>query len=340
MRLEVLMENKISEKFVLKNEGSLVMNIPRLAIVIPCYNEEEVLDETIKRLSEVLDNLIQKKKIANTSYILFVDDGSQDATWELIEGYSRASQFVKGLKLSRNQGHQNALIAGMEYVADKCDCLISIDADLQDDVGAVVEMIDKLYQGSEIVYGVRSARNSDTTSKRITAELFYKLMKYLGVDIVFNHADYRLLSSRAIKCLLSFDERNLFIRGMIPLIGLKADVVYYERNERFAGESKYPFKKMLSFAVDGITSFSVAPLRLITLIGFLVFVGSLVMGALVLYTVLFTDKAVHGWASTVLPIYFIGGIQLLALGVIGEYIGKIYKETKRRPRYFIEKECF
>jgi glycosyltransferase involved in cell wall biosynthesis len=310
-----------------------------VAIVVPCYNEEDVLDETSARLLGILAQLIGSEKIKSNSYILFVDDGSRDKTWHVIESLSEENPFVKGLKLSRNQGHQNALLAGMENVLNKCDCLISIDADLQDDVQAIKTMIAHFHEGSEVVYGVRSKRDTDTFVKKYTAESFYKISKLFGVDIVFNHADYRLLSNRAAEFLMSFSEKNLFIRGMVPLIGLQTSTVFYERNERFAGESKYPFKKMLSFAIDGITSFSITPLRVITFAGFLIFLFSLLMGGMALYTVLFTDKAVQGWASTVLPIYFIGGIQLLALGIMGEYIGKIYKETKHRPRYFVEKEC-
>jgi glycosyltransferase involved in cell wall biosynthesis len=316
----------------------IVIENVKMSIVCPCYNEEEVLPETVRRLLGVIDELVLRGKISKESFVLFVDDGSKDNTWELVESFSKNNMQIKGLKLSRNQGHQNALMAGMEYVVDKCDCLISIDADLQDDVQAIFSMIDKFEGGNEIVYGVRSKRQTDNFFKKFTAEGFYKLMKTLGVDIVFNHADYRLMSQKAVKFFLEFGERNLFIRGIVPLVGLKSDVVYYERNERFAGESKYPIKKMLSFALDGITSFSVTPLRLISILGFLIFLGSIVMSIYIFVIVFFTSKAIPGWASTVLPIYFIGGVQLLSLGVIGEYVGKIYKETKKRPRYFIDKE--
>lgn len=313
------------------------MNLPTLAIVVPCYNEEAVLPETIKRLTSTLLHLVDSKKIAENSYALFVDDGSIDNTWGIIEASSRSNQFVKGIKLSRNQGHQNALAAGMEYVSDKCDCMVSIDADLQDDVSAIDDMVVKFLEGYEIVYGVKVNRDKDSWFKKFSAEAFYRLMRLFGANVVFNHADCRLMSKKALSYFLKFSESNLFIRGIIPLLGFKSCSVYYERKERLAGESKYPLKKMLSFAWDGITSFSIVPLRFITFVGFLVFMFSLVMGGIVLYTALFTKKAIQGWASTVLPIYFIGGIQLLALGIIGEYIGKIYKETKRRPRYFIEK---
>lgn len=323
-------------KLVLVNRGLKMKKLPILSIIVPCYNEEEVLPETIKRLSLVLNELKEKNKIHKSSFLLFIDDGSKDRTWEIIKTQSKNNNFVKGLKLSRNQGHQNALVAGMEYVIDKCDCLISIDADLQQDENSLEYFLDKFLNGAEVVLGIRKDRKGDSFFKKLTALGFYRLMLAMGANVVKNHADYRLLSNRANKSLLKFQEVNLFLRGLVTLIGFKTDYVYFEVKERFAGESKYPFKKMLSFAMDGITSFSVVPLRLITLIGFLVFMVSLVMGLVVLYTALFTDRAVHGWASTVLPIYFIGGIQLLSLGIIGEYIGKIYKETKRRPRYFIE----
>lgn len=314
-------------------------NLKTLAIVVPCFNEEAVLNETIIRLSSVRNDLISKSKISDQSFMLFVDDGSKDKTWSIIEDTSKMNRFVRGVKLSKNQGHQNALLAGMESVVDKCDCMISLDADLQDDVNAIFFMIDEFLNGKEIVYGVRAKRDSDTFLKKITAESFYKLMKVFGVDIVFNHADYRLMSNRALQFFLEFSERNLFIRGMVPLIGLQNSVVYYERHERLAGESKYPLKKMLLFAIDGITSFSIIPLRLISILGFLIFFFSIiVMSIYVLGAWLFTDKVVPGWVSTLLPIYLIGGIQLLSIGVVGEYIGKIYKETKKRPRYFVEKE--
>ncbi len=308
-----------------------------LAIVVPCYNEEEVLPETVKRLLAIMKKLINANKISNESFILFVDDGSKDMTWNIIENLAKQNSQIKGLKLSRNFGHQNALLAGMEYVFDKCDCLITIDADLQQDENAIEEFIQKYMDGSEIVLGVRNDRKSDSVFKKLTALIFYELMLKMGVNITKNHADYRLIGKRAIKALLEFKEVNLFLRGLVPLIGFKTDYVFFDVKERIAGSSKYTFRKMLAFALDGISSFSVVPLRLITFIGFLIFVGSLIMGVIVLYTALFTNKAVQGWASTVLPIYFISGIQLLSLGIIGEYIGKIYIETKRRPRYFIEK---
>ena len=300
------------------------MKIPKLALVLPAYNEEEVLPETISRLTIVLDDLILKNEITDDSFMVFVDDGSKDKTWILIEGLSKVNKFVKGLKLSKNQGHQNALLAGMEYVTDKCDCMISLDADLQQDENSIQNFLEKYLEGSEVVLGIRNDRKSDGLFKKITALGFYKLMNVMGVNVVKNHADYRLLSSRANKSLMQFEEVNLFLRGMVPLVGFKIDYVYFDVKDRFAGESKYTLSKMLGFAIDGITSFSITPLRIITVIGFLVFLLSVIMGLYVFSAYLFTNDAVPGWASTVLPIYFIGGVQILSLGVIGEYIGKIY----------------
>jgi len=308
----------------------------QLSIVVPCYNEEEVLNESSKQLLAILERLVQKKEIDESSSIYFVDDGSKDKTWEIISKLSEDNPQIKGIKLSRNKGHQNALIAGL-YSA-KGDALVSIDADLQDDVSVIEQMVLKFKEGSDVVYGVRSRRDNDTWFKRFSAEGFYKLMALMGVDIIFNHADYRLMSRRVVEHLKSYEEVNLFLRAMVPLIGFKSDVVEYERSERFAGESKYPLRKMLSFAWDGITSFSVTPLRLISLIGATIFVISLFISIWALGVKLFGSSAVPGWASTVLPIYFIGGIQLLSLGVIGEYVGKIYSETKKRPKFIIEKE--
>jgi len=313
------------------------VKIPKLALVLPAYNEEEVLPETISRLTIVLDDLILKNQITDDSFMVFVDDGSKDRTWSLIEELSEVNTFVKGLKLSKNQGHQNALMAGMEYVADKCDCMISLDADLQQDENSIQKFLEKYQEGSEVVLGIRNDRKTDGSFKKITALGFYKVMKVMGVNVVKNHADYRLLSNRANKSLMQFEEVNLFLRGMVLLVGFKTGYVYFDVKDRFTGESKYTLSKMLGFAIDGITSFSVTPLRIISVIGFLVFFLSVVMGLYVFGTYLFTNDAVPGWASTVLPIYFIGGMQILSLGVIGEYIGKIYKETKKRPRYFVEK---
>ena len=307
--------------------------VPKLAVIVPCYNEEQVLYETTKRLSVVLEDLISKNKIKKDSFILYIDDGSGDNTWNIVKYVGRQYSLVKGIRLSKNQGHQNALLAGMEYVEHKCDCLISIDADLQQDEKSMIHFTDSYVNGCDVVLGIRNDRMCDSFFKRATALGFYKLMNLMGVDIIKNHADYRLLSSKAIRMLLSFKEVNLFLRGLVLLIGLKTEYIYFDVKDRYAGKSKYTLKKM--FAWDGITSFSVVPLRLITLIGFIVFFVSLIMGGSVLYSVI-ANKTVQGWASTVLPIYFMGGIQLMCLGVIGEYIGKIYKETKRRPRYFIE----
>ncbi len=313
--------------------------LPTLAIVIPCYNEEEVLPETVKRLGELYTRLVNTHKILGKSYIVFVDDGSQDATWEMISSYADTYPFIKGIKLSKNEGHQHALLAGMAYAhRTHTDCMVSLDADLQQDPDAVEVMVEKYREGYEVVLGIREDRESDSFFKKMTAEGYYTLMHFMGVDIEFNHADYRLMSYKALSFFLQFKERNLFIRGMIKLIGLKTTKVYFKTTERFAGESKYTLKKMLSFAWSGITSFSLFPLKLITITGFIIFLGSIVLSLDVLYTVYFTNEAVPGWASTVLPLYFIGGIQLLALGVIGEYIGKIYAETKGRPHYFIEEE--
>lgn len=307
----------------------------RLGIVVPCYNEEEVLPETHRRLAALLDRLQAAGAITADSGVYFVDDGSRDRTWALIEQLGAADARVHGIKLSRNRGHQIALLAGLH--AAEGDVLISIDADLQDDVDVMEAMLAKHHDGADIVYGVRQSRGTDTVFKRLTAVGFYRLMALCGVDVVFNHADYRLMSRRAIEALREFGEVNLFLRGIIPLIGFRTDTAYYDRAERFAGESKYPLRKMLAFAVDGITSFSVVPLRLITLLGFVVSLLSFVMVLWVLYSRVIAGTAVPGWASSVVPIYFLGGIQLVGIGVLGEYIGKIYMESKRRPRFFIEK---
>ncbi|WP_039764817.1 MULTISPECIES: glycosyltransferase family 2 protein [unclassified Caldicellulosiruptor] len=306
----------------------------RVYFVIPCFNEEEMLPFTIQKMGEKLQGLIEKGLISDKSKVVFVDDGSRDRTWDLIKAAAEDKRFL-GVKLSRNCGHQNALMAGMSYAVKFADCIITLDADLQDDINVIDEFIQKYKEGYEIVYGVRSSRKTDTFFKRFTAEGFYKLMKAFGVEIVFNHADYRLMSKRAVQYLLQFEERNLFLRGMIPLIGLKSTVVYYERLERVAGKTKYPLRKMLSFAFEGITSFSVKPIKYITTAGFLMFLLSLVI---LIYAIVqkLRGQAVTGWTSLTISIWFIGGLQLVALGLIGEYIGKIYKEVKRRPLYFIE----
>lgn len=306
-----------------------------IGVIVPCYNEEAVLGETAARLTALLDQLIKKEKISKMSKIWFIDDGSNDRTWHIIERLSASNGYISGIKLSRNVGHQNALLAGLSTVDG--DAIASVDADLQDDIVCIEKMIDEWRGGAEIVYGVRKKRSTDTVFKRLTALTFYQLMRWMGVEIVFNHADFRLMSRRAIECLKEFREINLFIRGIVPLIGFKSSVVYYERNKRFAGESKYPLKKMLAFALDGITSFSVVPLRMITFIGFIVFTVSTLMSGWVIIIKWFGERAVPGWASTVLPMYFIGGIQILCIGIIGEYLGKIYTEVKNRPRYIIEK---
>jgi len=307
----------------------------RLDIVVPCFNEKEVLPETCSRLVALLQRLIESHKISPGSKICFIDDGSTDETWKLIEQLSAENPLVSGVKLSRNRGHQNALIAGLFTVTG--DVVVSIDADLQDDIDSIELMIDKFNSGVDIVYGVRGERPTDSVFKRTTAKLFYKLMAILGTELVFNHADYRLMSRRAIESLKQYPEVNLFLRGIVPLLGFKSDVVTYTRSERFAGESKYPLKKMLVFAIEGITSFSIVPLRLITLLGFLVFTGSMLVAAWVLWAKFFTDGTIPGWASIVLPMSFLGGVQILCTGILGEYLGKVYAETKSRPRFFIDK---
>ena len=307
----------------------------KLNIVVPCYNEEAVLQETTKQLSLMVDTLIEKGKISDCN-IVYVDDGSHDTTWSLIEQLQTENKYVHGLKLAHNVGHQNALWAGLEYSADKCDAVVSIDADLQDDVSVIEQMIDEYKNGCDVVFGVRKERKTDTIFKRSTAIAFYKLMQKMGVDIVYNHADFRLTSQRATQELMLYPERNMFVRGMVKLLGYKTTEVYYDRKERFAGESKYPLKKMINFALDGITSFSVQPLRVITSFGFIVMVLSIVAALYALISYI-CGSVVAGWTSMLISLWFIGGTILLSLGVIGEYIGKIYKETKRRPRYHIEK---
>lgn len=307
-----------------------------LYIVVPCYKEEAVLPETAKRLKAKMEALMAQEKISPDSRVMFVNDGSKDRTWEIIaQLHEQNPMLFSGVNLSRNRGHQNALLAGLMTAVNFADMVISMDADLQDDVNAVDAMVEAYHHGYDIVYGVRSARKTDTFFKRFTAESFYKLMKALGVDIVFNHADYRLMSRRALQGLSEFEEVNLFLRGIVPQIGYPWTTVEYERAERFAGESKYPLKKMLAFAFDGITSFSVKPMRLILVLGAIVFLVSIAMllWALIAHLV---GNSVSGWTSLMGSLWLIGGIQLLSLGVIGEYIGKIYSETKKRPRFIIE----
>lgn len=313
------------------------MNTERLAIVVPCYNEEEVLKETTRQLSDVLVRMEKEGKIGEGK-IVYVDDGSKDATWAVIEQLSQSYSCVAGVKLAHNVGHQQALWAGLELaLAEKYDAAVSIDADLQDDVNAIAEMVDYHNQGIDVVFGVRKERKTDTFFKRHSAQLFYKLMRTMGGEIVYNHADFRLMSNRTLAALLSYPERNLFLRGMVCLLGYTTAFVYYDRKERFAGESKYPFTKMLNFALDGITSFSVKPLRLITTSGLLFMLISFIA---ILYAVseFIIGDVIRGWTSLLISVWFIGGAILTAIGIIGEYIGKIYKEVKRRPRYLIEKE--
>lgn len=311
-----------------------VAAVPALSIVVPCFNEEAVLHDTCDRLAALRQRLVAAGKVSSDSDIVLVDDGSRDRTWELIAAMVREGGPVVGIKLSRNCGHQNALLAGMSSAAG--DAIVTIDADLQDDEDAIEAMVDAYRQGHEVVYGVRGCRDSDTWFKRSTARAFYSLMGRLGVHTVHEHADYRLLSRRAVRCLEQFSEANLFLRGVVPLIGLRSAVVRYDRRPRMAGESKYPFRKMLEFALNGITSFSVAPLRAITFLGFAVSFACILLAGWALAVKLFTNDAVPGWASTILPIYFLGGVQLFCVGVLGEYVGKIYTETKRRPRFLVE----
>lgn len=305
-----------------------------LYVVVPCYNEEEVLSETTKRLNNKLESMIKLKKISSKSKVLYVNDGSKDNTWELIRKISMNNSLFTGISLSRNRGHQNALLAGLMTAKEYADVVISMDADLQDDINAMDKMIDKYNEGCEIVYGVRSARKTDTFFKKTTAQSFYKLMEKMGVEIIYNHADYRLASKRVLNELEKYEEVNLFLRGMFPLIGFRSDIVYYERSERFAGESKYPLKKMLNFAWDGITSFSVKPIRLVLSLGLIIFFVSIIM---MVYSLIskFSGNAVDGWTFIVCSIWLVGGIEMLSIGIIGEYIGKIYNETKHRPKYII-----
>ena len=307
----------------------------RLAIVVPCYNEEEVLPETNLRLLALLTRLNEFQLTSADSSVHYVDDGSRDGTWALIESMAVADPRVHGIKLSCNRGHQNALLSGLMSVEG--DAVVSIDADLQDDVSVIEAMVREFTGGAEVVYGVRDSRQTDTVFKRRTALLYYGLMKRMGVDLVHNHADFRLLGRRAVDALGHYGEVNMFLRGIVPLIGYRSATVKYDRAERFAGVSKYPLRKMLTFAVEGITSFSIVPLRLITLFGFLVSGFSFAMILFIIYGTLVMKAVIPGWASSVVPIYFLGGIQLLSVGILGEYVAKIYLETKQRPRYFIEK---
>lgn len=311
----------------------------KLCILIPCYNEAEVLPETAKRVVQKLEYLKTQNKISDDSKIVFVDDGSKDNTWELIEGYSIENMAVEGIKLSRNRGHQNALLAGLMTVKEHFDAVVSMDADLQDDINAIDEMVEKYKSGCDIVYGVRRSRKKDSIFKRTTALMFYKAMKWMGAETVYNHADYRLMSRRALDALEDFKEVNLFLRGLVPLIGFKSDKVYYDRGSRYAGKSKYPLSKMLGFAFEGITSLSIRPIQIIIRLGVLLSVVGL---AVLIYSLVqhFLQNTEAGWTSIMASVWTIGGLQMIAIGVIGKYIGKIYLETKARPRFIIEKNTF
>ena len=306
-----------------------------LYIVIPCFNEEEALPRTAKQLKEKFDKLFKEQKISYMSRIVFVNDGSRDNTWEIIKKLNKENEIFSGINLSSNTGHQNALLAGLLTVKEKADMVITMDADLQDDINAIDEMINAYNNGADIVYGVRSDRKKDSFFKRNTAKLFYKIMRFLGVNTVYNHADFRLMSRRAVEALENFKEVNLFLRGLVTMLGFKTEKVYYERKERVAGESKYPIKKMINFALEGITSLSVKPIRMIIVLGFTVFLVSI---GIVIYSLVrhFTGHTVTGWTSVMASVWAIGGLMLLAIGVVGEYIGKIYLETKQRPRFIIE----
>ena len=304
-----------------------------LAVVVPCYNEEEVLPETARRLAGLLGELMDRGLISSASRVYFVDDGSRDGTWELIASLARELPFV-GIKLSRNRGHQNALLAGL--LQARGDMVVTVDADLQQDLGAIALMLGKFAEGHEIVLGIRDSRDSETRFKRWSGELYYRLLQAIGVEVAFNHADYRLLSRRAVEFLRQYTEVNLFLRGVVPTLGLKTATVPYRQSARFAGEPKYGLMKMLTLAWDGITSFSAVPLRAVSALGAAVFVFSIAMSLWVLYVRGFTTRAVPGWASTLVPMYFLGGVQLFSIGIVGEYLSKIYLETKRRPRYLVE----
>lgn len=307
----------------------------KLYLAIPCYNEEEVLRDSAEKLLKKYNAMMSEGKITSDSKIVFIDDGSKDKTWEIISKLHAENTVFQGIKLSRNRGHQNALLCGLITLKDKADAVISIDADLQDDINTFDAMVEKFEEGSDVVYGVRSKRETDTFFKRFTAEAFYKILNKMGAKVIFNHADFRLMSRRALNAFAEYKETNIFLRGMVPLVGYKSDVVTYERFERLAGESKYPLKKMLALAWEGITSLSTQPIRMITWLGGIVFAISIIM---VIYSLIsyFIGAAKDGWASTLCSIWAIGGLQLLAIGIIGEYIGKIYLETKNRPRYIVE----
>jgi polyisoprenyl-phosphate glycosyltransferase len=318
----------------MESDRTNIAQPPNLSLVVPCYNEDEVLPESAKRLSQVVSRLVNDGLLHPQSRIYFVDDGSVDETWSLIEGLSQQSEHFEGIKLTRNKGHQNALMAGLLVVPG--DIVISIDADLQDDLNAIESMISAHVEGADIVLGVRNNRKSDSRFKRITAHCYYRLIEWMGIDITYNHGDFRLMSRRAIEALRQYEESNLFLRALIPQLGFRTAIVTYERNERFAGKSKYSLRKMLALALEGVTSFSIQPLRAITFFGFIVSIASFLLGAWAFVAAVVFKATVPGWASTVVPIYLICGVQILFLGIIGEYIGKIYIETKRRPRFLID----
>lgn len=309
--------------------------LPMLTIIVPCFNEEEVLPETIKQLTELMNELCEEKLIGKHSRILFVDDGSTDRTWMMIAMESVRNEFVTGIKLARNVGHQKALLAGYLKAREKCDCAISIDADLQDDVGVIKEFMKNYHEGYEIVYGVRKRRDTDSFFKRTTAQGFYRMMKKLGIDLVYNHADFRLLSKRALDELARYPENNLFLRGILPLLGFRSTKVFYDRKERLAGKTKYPLRKMISFALDGLTSFSVRPIRFITIVGIILFSVSILLSSFTIF-----NHAIFGLNGTVLSLWVLGSLQLIALGTVGEYIGKIFIEVKNRPKYAVEIDLF
>lgn len=307
-----------------------------LYIVVPCYNEEEALPFTSEKLREKMTRLRDEGMISGDSKVVYVDDGSKDSTWNVIEREHNKDDVFAGIKLSRNEGHQNALLAGLEYAGERADMIVSMDADLQDDIDAVDKMIEKYREGADIVYGVRSDRSTDSVFKRGTAQLFYKFMSLMGADIVYNHADFRLMSRRAVRELMNFEEVNLFLRGIVPLIGFESEIVSYERHERIAGKSKYPLKKMMSFALDGITSFSIKPINMIITAGFICFLVSI---AMLVYSCIrhFMGETVSGWTSLITSIWALGGLQVVSIGVVGKYIGKVYIEVKKRPRYIVDK---
>ncbi len=306
-----------------------------LYMVVPCYNEEAVLEETTARLKEKFESLIKEDKISPKSKVLYVNDGSKDKTWNLIKQIHEKDKMFRGICLSRNRGHQNAVLCGLMQAKEEADMVISMDADLQDDINAIDEMVDKYHEGFDVVYGVRNSRKTDTFFKRFTAQAYYKILLFMGVDIVYNHADFRLMSKRVLKEMENYKEVNLFLRGIVPMIGFPSTNVYYERHERFAGESKYPLKKMLHFAFDGITSLSVKPIRLITTVGAGIFFLSICM---LIYSIVihFLGKSLVGWSSLMVSVWALGGLQIFSIGVIGEYIGKIYMETKARPRFIVQ----